>query len=165
MKRTQTKEPHQNRQGQTESHWTVATLFITCWWQTSKEMAGYSLMRPLKCSRNFDKLCLRRHAADAQVLQTNRSQNNRYKVKPNQNVCSAFPADSPDSDSVVPRFRSIRDLHRCVHADKHKHTLCAGHSLCWKVNVSLELNWISITFVNKATDRQTVCKLGGSKAL
>lgn len=46
-------------------------------------------------------------AADTKVLQTNRSQKNSYKVKPSQNVCSAFPPDSLDTDSVAPKVLEI----------------------------------------------------------
>lgn len=47
------------------------------------------------------------HAADTKVLKTNRSQKNSYKVKPSQNVCSAFPPDSPDTDSFAPKVLEI----------------------------------------------------------
>lgn len=80
---------------------------ITAWWSPWN----------FKGHWNSDKLCVCAHAADAQVLQTNRSQKNRYKLKPNQTVCSALPPDSPDADSFAPSFKSIRDLHTRVHAD------------------------------------------------
>lgn len=80
---------------------------ITAWWSPWN----------FKGHWNCDKLCVCAHAADAQVLQTNRSQKNRYKLKPNQTVCSALPPDSPDADSFAPSFKSIRDLHTRVHAD------------------------------------------------
>lgn len=47
-------------------------------------------------------------SAFAHTLQMlNRSQKNRYTLKPSRNVCSAFPADSPDADSFAPKVLEI----------------------------------------------------------
>lgn len=83
-------------------------LSITCWWQTDEERTGTSMMKPRVPKGHLKQtthVC--NHAADTKVLQTNRSQKNSYKVKPSQNVCSAFSPDSPDTDSFAPKVLEI----------------------------------------------------------
>lgn len=107
VRREKRKAQMQKRQWQGEADWTwaqAAPLLITCWWQTSEEKTDSSQTKHLKFSsnRNSDKLCVCAEPPDAQ--ESSRSQKNRYKLKPDRNVCSAFPPDSPDAGSFAPSF-------------------------------------------------------------
>lgn len=117
---------------------------ITAWWN-SKSTENFAFAHTLQMLK---------------LWQTNRSQKNRYKLKPSQNVCSAFPPDSPDADSFAPSFKSIRDRHTRVDADAERAvytsinslSVCRMLCLLGTLNILLQLNWIPITCVNTATD-------------